>query len=206
MTSPVSLKRKADQLLVSDVNKKSKHSKKAAVPLEDITIRLMQADEINAVLQGGLEGRLEFCRSDQQRKATRAYHNNQKERIFKKMQKDCDEGFKQYNRRVFVAVSKTKVLGSIGIKPRARKPLKDRSGVELYNVQVLPEYRGTGVAQRLLKEAENYCKKQKIGAIFLTTQDNLTRAIKFYEKEGYLFTHKKQWDSYQLYYYKKDLK
>lgn len=206
MSSPVSLKRKSHHLPEIDTSKQPKRSKTSVGSKEDITIRLMQAHEINAVLQNGLEGRLEFCGSDQQRKATLAYHNSQKDRNFKKMKKDCDEGFKQFNRRVFVAVNKTKVLGSIGIKPRARKPLKDRSGVELYNVQVLPEYRGTGLAQRLLKEAETYCKRQKISSIYLTTQDNLTRAIKFYEKEGYLFTHKKKWDSYQLCYYKKDLK
>ena len=170
-----------------------------------IAIRLMKANEIDQVLQMNLEGLLDYCNNDAQRKATIEYHDSHKERNIKKMKTDCDEEYKRFNRRVWVVVSGTKILGSMELKPRPRKAHKDRSGVQLDNVCVIPEHQGTGIAQKLLLKVEAHCRKEKIGAIHLTTQDNLTRAIRFYEKEGYRFTHEKNWDGYKCCYYVKDL-
>ena len=208
MSSHVSFKREAPHLPETDTGitpRRSKRRKTTATSSDNITVRLMKSHEINEVLRTNLEGLLEYCVSDGQRKTTMDYHDSHKDRNIQRMKKDCDDGYKQFNRRVWVAVSRTKVLGSMEIKPRARKPLKDRSSVQLDNVCVVPEHRGTGLAQRLLKNVESYCKDQGIGSIHLTTQDNLKRAVRFYEKEGYKFTHKKKWASYWLYYYKKDL-
>jgi ribosomal protein S18 acetylase RimI-like enzyme len=97
------------------------------------------------------------------------------------------------------------IVGTILVQPRARKPINDRCGVEITNVYVDPAFRGTGIAQRLLETVENHCIRYNIQNIHLTTQNNLTRAIKFYEKEGYALTHHKIWQSYVLMYYKKQL-
>lgn len=172
---------------------------------EEIVIRPMQTNEISKVLQLELDGLIEFCESEEHVAATRTFHEKRENRVFKMMEKDCLNHYPQYNRKVWVAVKGTNVLGSIAIKPRMYKKLADRSSAEIYNMYVIKDQRGTGLAQQLIQTAERHCKREKIKALHLTTQDNLTRAIRFYEKVGYSLTHEKKWDSYQLLYYKKDL-
>ncbi len=72
-------------------------------------------------------------------------------------------------------------------------------------MSVVQEYRGEGLAQRLLQRVESHCRDERIKSVYFTTQDNLTRAVRFYEKEGYESVCEKKWNSYMLYYYKKDV-
>lgn len=55
---------------------------------------------------------------------------------------------------------------------------------ELQKMYCLPEYRGLGISQKLMDECLNYAKKY-YKKCYLETLDNMTRAIKFYERNGF---------------------
>lgn len=195
----------------SSLKRKTAPSNKAIKPskhgrnLNGIRIRLMKAEEIPVVVRIGLEAALEYCKSFEERESVEAFHTRRTARQLRQLTKDCDEGYLQYNRRIWVAVTGTRVIGSIGIKPCAYKRLDDRSVVELYRMCVIPSFRSSGLAQLLLRQAEQHCKSEHIQAIKLTTQTNLVAAIRFYEKMEFSLIKTKSWGAFDLLTYKKTL-
>ncbi len=53
---------------------------------------------------------------------------------------------------------------------------------------VVPSYHGTGVAEGLLAAAETELRGRRCSRITLDTTQYLLRAIRFYERNGYLAT------------------
>lgn len=75
------------------------------------------------------------------------------------------------------------VIGGAGIGE-----LDGADGVcELQKMYCLPEARGTGCAQMLLDAALSFAEKQYTRC-YLETLPNMTRAQKFYEKNGFILT------------------
>ena len=116
-----------------------------------------------------------------------------------------DTDFNQFNKRAWVATDGDNIVGTIILQPLPRKHINDKNGASITNFYVAPKFRGTGIAQRLIETVETHCIKHNIKNVHLVTQSNLTRAIRFYEKAGYVTTGQKQWQSYILIYYKKQL-
>lgn len=58
---------------------------------------------------------------------------------------------------------------------------------ELQKMYCLPEYRGTGIAQRLVDEALTFATKY-YRRCYLETRHNMDRAKRFYEKNGFVYT------------------
>jgi GNAT superfamily N-acetyltransferase len=79
---------------------------------------------------------------------------------------------------LFVAVSETKIVGTIGCDA------KGDTG-HLRGMAVLPEWRGTGVASALLKRAEAALQKSACRWVTLDTTEPLKRAIRFYQQHGF---------------------
>jgi len=50
---------------------------------------------------------------------------------------------------------------------------------------VRPEARGQGIAERLLKALEEYAVQAGYQTLYLDTKDDLTTAIRFYQRHGY---------------------
>ena len=74
------------------------------------------------------------------------------------------------------------VIAGVGVGP-----LSGVAGTcELQKMYCLKEYRGTGIAQKLLDGALEFAKKH-YDICYLETCDNMDRAKRFYEKNG--FTH-----------------
>lgn len=169
------------------------------------SIRLIHKDDIETFVNLGLSGLLEFCNNDSQKHSTQHYHNQHKNKTINFLTNIIDTNFHQFNKRAWVATDGDNIVGTILLQPRPRKPINDREGISIANVYVTQPFRGTGVAQRLLETAETHCIEHNIKNVHLTTQNNLTRAIRFYEKEGYVETGQKTWQSYVLIYYKKQL-
>lgn len=71
------------------------------------------------------------------------------------------------------------VIGTMAMEKRANTGYL--SGVYLHS-----EYRGIGIAQRLLDIAIEYSKKNNIERIILDTHEKFSRAIKFYEKNNFI--------------------
>ena len=81
---------------------------------------------------------------------------------------------------VFVAEEKMgKVVGTVGCSA-----INPEEG-HIRGMAVLPEWQGRGVAAKLLREAENELREKHCRRITLDTTAPLTRAIKFYERNGY---------------------
>ena len=60
----------------------------------------------------------------------------------------------------------------------------------LQQIYVVPEYRGQGIASKLLKQFEETSQKQGMESIRLKTAQTNLEAIKFYEKHGFIQTAK----------------
>ena len=89
-----------------------------------------------------------------------------------------------YNRAdnaYWVAVdANEKVVCGVGIGP-----LEGAPGIcELQKMYAYPEYRGTGLAQRMLATALDFAKMH-YGKCYLETFANMTRAHAFYERNGF---------------------
>ncbi len=56
---------------------------------------------------------------------------------------------------------------------------------ELYNIAVLPEYRGTGAADLLYSETEKAAAENGVDTVFLEVRESNLRARRFYEKTGF---------------------
>jgi GNAT superfamily N-acetyltransferase len=60
----------------------------------------------------------------------------------------------------------------------------EKSG-EVKRLYVKPEYRGQGIAERLLAALETYARESGYQAIYLDSKDDLKTAIRFYARHGY---------------------
>lgn len=80
---------------------------------------------------------------------------------------------------VFVAVSGETVIGTIGCLA---------SGIEghLRGMAVAPEHQGSGVAAALLQAAEQELINEGCRCVTLDTTEPLARAIRFYERHGFV--------------------
>ena len=82
---------------------------------------------------------------------------------------------------VWLAYDDASVVGCIALRPL---PQLERAG-EIKRMYVKPEARGRGIAERLLKALEDYAAEAGYRALYLDTKDDLTTAIRFYQRHGY---------------------
>ena len=83
---------------------------------------------------------------------------------------------------IWLAEDGEAVVGCIALRPLHGRPA---SG-EVKRLYVRPEYRGQGVADRLLGALERYALERGYAALYLDTKDDLTAAIRFYQKHRYV--------------------
>jgi GNAT superfamily N-acetyltransferase len=82
--------------------------------------------------------------------------------------------------RVFVAISeRNEVVGTIGCQV-----VSPEEG-HLRGMAVVPEWQGSGIAERLLLRAERELRDSGCSRVSLDTTEPLRRAIRFYQQHGY---------------------
>jgi GNAT superfamily N-acetyltransferase len=82
---------------------------------------------------------------------------------------------------IWLARDGAAVVGCIALRP-----LKEMAGCgEVKRLYVKPEYRGQGIAERLLEALEAYARESGYGAIYLDSKDDLKAALRFYARHGY---------------------
>jgi len=87
---------------------------------------------------------------------------------------------------IFVAISEgKKVVGTIACRVAGEEG-------HLRGMAVLPRLHGAGIAQRLLERAEAYLGGQGCTRITLDTTEPLERAMRFYERNGFVRSGKVQ--------------
>jgi GNAT superfamily N-acetyltransferase len=113
---------------------------------------------------------------------------------------------------------RNKVIASLGLiqnEDDNRIPIGVRKGfdektVQLMRMYVDKEYRGKGIASKLIREAESWSRKHGYKQITLGTSGYQREAIKLYLKKGYRIIHKfSDWTFYlwfsQIVFFLKDL-
>ncbi len=75
-----------------------------------------------------------------------------------------------------------KTVGCIALRPLAAIP----SAGEVKRLYVKPQARGHGVAGLLLDAVHEYARDVGYATLYLDSKDDLTDAIRFYAKRGYL--------------------
>ncbi|MFZ2026126.1 MAG: GNAT family N-acetyltransferase [Microgenomates group bacterium] len=100
----------------------------------------------------------------------------------------------------WVAVtSHDEVVGTVGIKEM------DQTKAKLKRMFVSPNYRGTGISQKLLDTAILFAKGAGYLTLQLNTHLNMKRAHRFYEKNGFKKTDTGSCDPVCSYHYVREL-
>ncbi|XP_066282460.1 N-acetylaspartate synthetase-like [Branchiostoma lanceolatum] len=84
--------------------------------------------------------------------------------------------------KFWVAVCDGRVIGTVAV---------DRASdteAELKRMSVLPEYRRRGVATRLMKRFEEFCRSDGVKKMFLLTSKVQLEAVRLYQRSGFAIT------------------
>ena len=93
--------------------------------------------------------------------------------------KDIPGYYQNKNGNFWLAKSDGKIIGTIGL-------INHGSGRGyIKRMAVATEHRGKGVAQKLLATLMEFAKSSGYYGLYLATSENMTAAIRFYEKEGF---------------------
>lgn len=93
-----------------------------------------------------------------------------------------DENNKNYE--IIVAKENDKIIGSITMYKIDLFTFSFQPAIEIFNVAVLKEYRGKGIAKMLFQYIIEYAKNNGYKSIHLTCLDNAYNAHKLYESVG----------------------
>jgi len=77
-------------------------------------------------------------------------------------------------------------IGYLILNPSAREELTGLTQGWIMDVAVLPEWRGRGAGRALLHAAEKYCRERRIEYLGLAVSSHNTRALKVYQKHGFI--------------------
>jgi len=80
---------------------------------------------------------------------------------------------------------KTRSIGYLVLQTSSREELTGVSQGWIMDLAVLPDWRGKGVGQELLKATEDYCCEQGIPYLGLAVSSHNVRALHLYEQFGF---------------------
>lgn len=114
---------------------------------------------------------------------------------YKNLIDECFDGsndinqYKKYNENstyeIIVAKEDNKIIGSITFYKINLFTFSFQPALEIFNVGVLKEYRGKGIAKIIFEYIINYAKENEYKTIFLTCLDTAYPAHKLYESIGF---------------------
>jgi putative acetyltransferase len=100
------------------------------------------------------------------------------------------------------------IIASIAVK-RSTQNSSNEPTASLKRFYILPEYRGSGIAQQMHNTVIEWCKQNHISQIYLWSDTRFTRAHSFYRKHGYEQKGIRDMNDgampYQEYYFVKDI-
>ena len=94
---------------------------------------------------------------------------------------DLDHYFDDNENVIFLAESDNEVIGFISVEVHR----DEHEYIYLDDFSVSDKYRGNGIGNALLKEAEEYGKSVKVTASLLHVEKTNERAFNFYKRNGY---------------------
>ena len=89
------------------------------------------------------------------------------------------------NYKIYVAKDGDKIVGSITIYKIDLFTFSFQPALEIFNVAVLPEYRGQKIAKKLFEVVVDFAKQNGYKTVFLTCLDTAYNAHKLYESVGF---------------------
>jgi len=112
------------------------------------------------------------------------------------MQKYLEEGFSteklkteltDKNAEFYFAELDDKVIGYLKVNfGQSQTEIKDENALEIERIYVLKEFHGKKVGQMLFDKAIELAKKRNVEYVWLGVWEQNTRAIRFYEKNGFV--------------------
>lgn len=95
--------------------------------------------------------------------------------------RDPQKYFVDSGGQIFVALHDGQVIGTCAVLPRGTDV------VELAKLTVAPEFRGHGIARRLVERCIAYARQQKARQMMLVSNSQLQAALQLYESLGFRY-------------------
>ena len=91
------------------------------------------------------------------------------------------------NSEFYIAILDGDVIGYLKINHGpSQTDLKDENALEIERIYVLKAFHGKKVGQRLFEKAMEISKQRGVGYVWLGVWEKNSRAIRFYEKNGFV--------------------
>ena len=129
--------------------------------------------------------------------------------------KDINEWLIDGKSNIWVACLNKTIIGSIGIcqyidenrMPLSLKSKLSEKIIELKRMYVYKNFRGLGIASKLLVTLEEWCRKNNYKQIILSTTSYQVEALNFYHKKGFNLLYKYSYSMFfaQIHYLIKEL-
>ncbi len=86
---------------------------------------------------------------------------------------------------VYVAETDGSVVGYLALQHEAHPAVESRNPLKLWQIYVIPEFHGGGIAAQLMAAALEYARGQSQDVIWLGVSEHNARAVTFYRKHGF---------------------
>jgi ribosomal protein S18 acetylase RimI-like enzyme len=86
---------------------------------------------------------------------------------------------------VYVAETDGSVVGYLALQHETHPAVESRNPVQLWQIYVIPEFHGAGIAPDLLAAAREYAREHSHEVIWLGVSEHNARAVAFYRKHGF---------------------
>ena len=86
---------------------------------------------------------------------------------------------------VYVAEADGSIVGYLALQLQAHPAVESRNPVQLWQIYVVPDFHGTGIAAGLFAAALEYARRHSHDVIWLGVSEHNARAVAFYRKHGF---------------------
>jgi ribosomal protein S18 acetylase RimI-like enzyme len=86
---------------------------------------------------------------------------------------------------VYVAEVDGSIVGYLALLRQVHPAVESRKPIQLWQIYVVPDFHGAGIAAELLAAALEYARGQSHDVIWLGVSEHNARAVAFYRKHGF---------------------
>jgi diamine N-acetyltransferase len=86
---------------------------------------------------------------------------------------------------VYVAETDGSIAGYLALQHAAHPAVEGRNPVQLWQIYVIPEFHGAGIAPLLMAAAMEYARGHSHDVIWLGVSEHNARAVAYYRKHGF---------------------
>jgi len=86
---------------------------------------------------------------------------------------------------VYVAEADGSVVGYLALQHQAHPAVESRNPIQLWQIYVVPDFHGVGIAAELMAAALEYARGRSHDVIWLGVSEHSARAVAFYRKHDF---------------------